>query len=116
MAAETLIGEQVEQLCDVLREFHADGDVAELRVTFLAFSTDTAFRYVFNQSMGLQNEKAKAQQWCDTMHAITGLTPIAKQFPWITQLPEKLPVSALEKLSPLVGTVARFRQVCIPQH
>lgn len=74
-AAEPLIQEQVKKLCDVLHKSHVDGDVVELRVSFLAFSTDTASSYVLGESKGLQDEKVKAKEWSETILAVPRLTP-----------------------------------------
>lgn len=112
MAAEPLIHERVKQLCEGLHKSHVDGDIVELRIHLLALATDAVSRYIIGESMELQKEIPRAKEWSDTIIAITGFTPMAKQFPWMIGLSEKFPVSALEKLSPEVGRMARFRQVC----
>lgn len=111
-----MIQEQVKTLCDVLHKSHVDGDVVELRVTLVAFSTDTVFSYVRGQSKGLQDDKVKAKEWSETILAVPRLTHIAKQFPWMVPLSDKLPASTLENLSPAVGRMTRFRQVGLLQH
>lgn len=114
--AEPLIQEQVKTLCDVLHISHVNGDVVELRVTLVAFSTDTVSSYVRGQSKGLQDDKLRAKEWSETILAVPRLTPIAKQCLWMVPLSDKLPASTLEKLSFAVGRMTRFRQVGLLQY
>ena len=84
----------------------------ELRVRFLAFTTDTVTRYALGKSNGLQFDIQRAKDWSATIRAIAAITPLVKQFPWLMDLVMCLPLTVLQVLSPELSRVVQLQYVC----
>ena len=91
-ANESVIHERVAKLCDALeRQAKHDGFV-EFRVNYLAFATDVVFTFSYNGSLDLLGNPREAREWKNTIGAISGLTPLIKQFPWLIPMARRLPL------------------------
>ncbi|TVY17339.1 Cytochrome P450 monooxygenase sdnE [Lachnellula arida] len=81
--AEKIFKDQVEHLSRNLQSCYQSGNVLDLRVTYLAFTTDTICRLAFGGALGLQDDTRGADDWAETMEAVARLTPLIKQFPFL---------------------------------
>lgn len=89
-AKESVIHEKAQRLCEALQtQFEHEGTV-EFRVNYLAFASDVIFTFSYNGSLDLLGHPQKAQEWRNTIGAISGLTPLIKQFPWLIPLARRL--------------------------
>ena len=94
-----------------LRRDLANGGVVELRKTYLAMTTDTLAGHAFHKSLDLLKDDRKANEWMRTIHAVTILTPIIKQFTWIIPLALKLPLGPLRAIVPDLARIVALRRV-----
>lgn len=93
VANESVIHEGIERLCEALQaQFKRDG-AAEFRVNYLAFASDVIFTFSYNGSPDLLRNPQDAQEWKNTIGAISRLTPLIKQFPWLIPLARRLPLT-----------------------
>ena len=113
--AESLVQEQVERLSDIFERCFEKGEVLELRTRFLAFTTDTVALHSLGQSMGLQSDERRAEEWYRTIRAIAKLTPLLKQFPWVIDVFQNLPVGAVYSIMPDLARVLQLRRVSSSQ-
>lgn len=86
-------------------------EVIELKLKFLAFSTDTVCQYVFNETPSLQKNAEKAENWQETIAAVGRVTPLIKQFPWALPAAKKLPVDLVGYFLPALGRLLRYHNV-----
>ncbi|KAI3324236.1 cytochrome P450 [Xylariaceae sp. AK1471] len=109
-ASETTIYENVDRmLASILRQISSNG-YAEMRMNFLAFSTDTLAEHAFGETLDLLRNEDKAKNWQNTIKAVAYLTPIVKQFPWVIPVALKLPVRPLELIVPDLARIVRLRR------
>ncbi|KAL9055449.1 MAG: hypothetical protein Q9162_003547 [Coniocarpon cinnabarinum] len=96
----------VDRLSQHMRNCHHSDQVLNVRVTYLAWSTDSLTSYVFDQSTKLLNDPTKAREWWEMYDKLRTLCPILKQCLWIVPLALKPPVWVvrliLPSLAPLV--------------
>ncbi|GAD92607.1 flavonoid 3-hydroxylase, putative [Paecilomyces variotii No. 5] len=93
---------RVEALSGRLLEVHRQGTIIDLRLTFLAFSTDMLCVYGFGGPMGLLDSEEKALEWLDTMNAVAVVTPFFKQFPEVLPWLFMLAPWMIKKIYPAV--------------
>lgn len=60
--AERLIHEQIERLSNNFQRSFEEGEVLELRMRFLAFTTDTVALFSLGQSMDLLDNNRRAEE------------------------------------------------------
>ena len=111
-ATEDLIIAQAKLLCDSLRGQLKGNHIAELRVNFLAFTTDIVSAYVFDGSLGMLKDTRRALEWKRTISALAACVPFVKQFPWIMPILKKIPVKLLQLMVPDLARVIVLDQVC----
>ncbi|KAB8288832.1 hypothetical protein EYC80_010735 [Monilinia laxa] len=107
-AAEPLLKERVEELCEIIHGGFLHKKIIELKLAFLAFSTDTVCQYVFAEPPRLQKNPEDAKQWHETIGAVSRLTPLIKQFPWLIPVAKKLPSAMVDFLLPTLGRLLRY--------
>ena len=108
---EPLIKKHVEVLCNLL---HLGGPkVWETRVFFMALKLDVFFDWAFADSFGLLNDPVAAQQWDDTMEAISIVAPYAKLLPGLCAYSMHVPLRLVEILTPSLARVIRLNRVSI---
>lgn len=78
-----MLKSQTQKLCSILHQEYAAQSITELRLRFLAFTTDTLSIFGFGGSMGLQDSVPEADEWVAVMGAVTRVTPFFKQHPAI---------------------------------
>jgi hypothetical protein len=110
-SAEPAIREQVEQLCRILKQRHDEEDIVTLKTTYLAFTTDTLCSLAFYGSMGLQEDRKRAEDWMETMLCVARLTPTIKQFSWIMPFATRVPLKTIEVLSPVLARLLHLHKV-----
>ncbi|KAI0204166.1 cytochrome P450 [Astrocystis sublimbata] len=109
-ASETAIYESVEKmLARIDRQISYNG-CAEMRMNFLAFSTDLLAEHAFGKSLNLLHDDDKALNWQRTIRAVAHLTPIGRQFPWLMPVALKLPVRPLEYIVPDIARIVGLRR------
>jgi hypothetical protein len=109
--AETVFQDQVERLSRVLHSSYQSGNVLDLRITYLAFTTDTVCRLAFGGSLGLQDNTSSAEDWAETMEAVARLTPLIKQFPFLISLVKKVPLPLLSYVVPVLARLLQLHEV-----
>jgi hypothetical protein len=94
-----------------LTSSYRNEEVLDLRITYLAFTTDTICRLAFGGSLGLQDKVEDAKDWAETMAAVARLTPIIKQFPFLITWVKKIPISILHFFVPALARLLKLHQV-----
>lgn len=94
-----------------------DGNV-ELRVNFLAMTTDTVAAHSLDGSnpqntLHLLKNEENAREWQRTIAALAFLTPLCKQFPWLIPIALEIPVGFWMTIAPSLGRVVRLNRVSI---
>lgn len=113
---EPLIHANVKTLCDTIRrQQERDGHV-ELRVNFLAMTTDTIANHSLNGSnpqntISLLENEERAAEWKRTIAALAMLTPIVKQATWLIPVALKVPVAIWMMTIPSLGRIVRLNRV-----
>ena len=113
---EPWIHERTEALCATMRhQQDRDGSV-ELRVNFLAMTTDMIAAHVLNRSnpqntLNLLEDESKAKDWQKTIVALAVLTCVVKQAPWLIPIALKLPIELWMTILPLLGRIVRLNKV-----
>ncbi|KAH7305262.1 putative flavonoid 3-hydroxylase [Stachybotrys elegans] len=108
--SETRIYDMVDILLNRISEQIRRDGWAELRLNYLAFTTDTLTDFCFTESMQLLQDEKKAAGWKSTIQAIALLTPLIKQFTWVIPLALALPVRPLEIIIPDIARVVKLRR------
>lgn len=112
-ASESSIYNNVKKLlADIDDQIRATGS-AELRKTFLAFTTDTLSEHCFGHSTGLLLDDKAAAEWQRTIRAVAILTPLAKQFPWLIPFALKCPLWLMQTIAPDLARIVKTRRVRI---
>lgn len=107
---EPRIQTAVNRLCDVMKKCHETAQNLDVRVTYLAWSTDSLTSYVFDQSTNLLDDPKKARDWWEMYDKLRALFPILKQCLWIVPLALELPVWIVRiVLPPLVPLVLVYK-------
>ena len=93
-----------------------DGSV-ELRVNFLAMTTDVIAAHSLNGShpqktIDLLQDEERAKDWQNTIAALAMLTALVKQAPWLITVAKKLPVTLWMNVAPSLGRVVKLSKVC----
>lgn len=113
---EPWIHEKTKSLCATLRDQQSRGSSVELRVNFLAMTTDTIAAHSLNGSnrqrtLHLLKDVERAREWQKTVAAIAFLTPICKQAPWLIPIALKLSVGFWMMIAPSLGRIVRLNRV-----
>ncbi|KAL1619767.1 hypothetical protein SLS56_009968 [Neofusicoccum ribis] len=82
-SAQDLIREHVNELAEVFATKVGNDEPVELQTTFLAYTTDTIYHYMFDKDSGYQRNPEAAKSWRRSMQAVSQATPFMKQFPWL---------------------------------
>lgn len=113
---EPWIHDRAEALCATMRhQQDRDGSV-ELRVNFLAMTTDMIAAHALNRSnpqntLNLLKDESKAKDWQKTIAAMAVLTCFVKQAPWLIPIALKLPIKLWMTILPLLGRIVRLNKV-----
>ncbi|KAL8808403.1 MAG: hypothetical protein Q9200_004294 [Gallowayella weberi] len=108
-AAEIMKG-QVELLCNTFRDHLASGSPLELRTVFTGFTMDTVSLFAMGKSMGVQNDQSRAKTWVEAIKGISKTTPVAKQFPWLLSLGQKIPLGFIRRMNPAMAEVLQIHK------
>ena len=99
-----MIRMELAKLTSMLTKASQTKEIVDIPLIFLAFTTDVAGQYLLQHHFGMQDDlNGKALAWKRAIHQIAGLTPIVKQFSWLTEAINLLPTSAWRRLSPDVA-------------
>ena len=109
---EPFIQRRIDLLCDSLRWQSQHGPV-EVHTLFLAFANDTVCSYAFNYTMNLLEDPKRAKDWQGTISAVASLTPLIKQFPWLTPLAKLVPLSILQLVMPNMARLLSLHVVSV---
>ncbi|KAL2206994.1 cytochrome protein [Sarocladium strictum] len=103
--AEAMIWDKADKMVNNIdRQIQRDG-FADLRTHTLAMTTDVAAEYCLEESLHLQDDEHKAQQWCEIQTSVPSMIPIARHFNWIMPLSQSLPPSIVAELNPMMSQV-----------
>ena len=70
------------------------GEIGELRLRCLAYTTDVVSQYALGKSFALQEDQQRAEEWNATIRAVAKFAPLTKQFPWVLSMIMKLSAKA----------------------
>lgn len=101
----------MEELCEIFHDAFLGKKIVELKLTFLAFSTDTVCQYVFAEPPSLQKSVEDAKRWHETIEAVGKITPLVKQFPWVIPVAKKLPSTIVDFFLPALGRLLSYHFV-----
>ena len=93
--AEDLVNKHVSRLAEIFSRKVGTDETLELSTTFLAYTTDLLYEYMFDMDMSYQRNPAATEARKRSMEAVAHATPFLKQFPWLCVLLMELPPSAL---------------------
>ncbi|KAK5999321.1 hypothetical protein QM012_005596 [Aureobasidium pullulans] len=82
-SAQDLIQPHVHKLVEVFAANVDSLEALNLQTTFLAYTTDVIYDYMFGIKTNYQNNKQEAEAWRQSMEAVAQATPFSKQFPWL---------------------------------
>ena len=113
---EPWIHDKANALCASMRDQQARESSVELRVNFLAMTTDVIAAHTLNGSnqertLDLLKNNDNARDWQKTIAALAILTPVCKQAPWLIPLALKLSVGFWMMIAPPLGRVVRLNRV-----
>lgn len=108
-AAEPLIHKHVERFCTYLKEHSKE--VINLRVRFLAFTSDVLCDWAFGKSFDMQLDDASAIEFDKTLSAVATVAPFVKQAPWALKFGMSLPLPLVKVLAPPVAKVLAMKHV-----
>lgn len=113
---EPWIHEKADQLCANFTDQQNRNGNVELRVNFLAITTDVIAAHSLNGSnpkktIGLLQDEEKAEDWQKTISALAFLTALVKQAPWLIIFAKSLPVRLWMRFAPRLGRVIRLSKV-----
>lgn len=113
---EPWIHEKADQLCANFNAQQNKNGNVELRVNFLAITTDVIAAHSLNGSnphktIGLLQDEEKARDWQKTISALAFLTALVKQAPWLITFAKSLPIHLWMRFAPRLGRVVRLNKV-----
>ena len=95
-SAQDLIHEHVKELAQVFEAKVGEHESLDLQTTFLAYTTDVIYHYMFDIDTGYQRDPEAAKSWKNSMEAVAQATPFSKQFPSLNGKLVLLPDSVLQ--------------------
>ncbi|KAL8738347.1 MAG: hypothetical protein Q9181_000857 [Wetmoreana brouardii] len=93
--AGQILQKHIEILSRNFEDHLASGAIVELRTAFVAFTTDVSYTFGMGESLGLQHDTHRAEEWYQALKGVAPMTPLAKQFPWMLSLGQKLPLDLI---------------------
>ncbi|ATZ56752.1 hypothetical protein BCIN_13g05840 [Botrytis cinerea B05.10] len=106
--AHPLILDQVRILSDQFERYLSTKEIIDLRVTFLAFTTDTITRYALGENKNLQENKTLAVDWSATIRAVARITPPMKQFPWMMAVALYISIKIIRFFMPELSRLVHY--------
>ncbi|KAK6598717.1 cytochrome P450 [Botrytis cinerea] len=95
-------------LSDQFERYLSTKEIIDLRVTFLAFTTDTITRYALGENKNLQENKTLAVDWSATIRAVARITPPMKQFPWMMAVALYIPIKIIRFFMPELSRLVHY--------
>lgn len=115
-SAQELIHGHIKELTEAFERKVGSSEPIEMQTTFLAYTTDVIYHYMFNKDVGFQKDWSKAQNWRHSMEAVAQATPFCKQFPWLNgkllMLPEWILNILVARLQPDIAGLLATHKVC----
>lgn len=87
---------------------------ADMRMLFVALTTDVVYEYCFGRPFGLLQDETEAERWHDSLTALKRTIPYARQFTWIMTLSQNTPLFITRAISPRLARVAAMYYVSPP--
>ena len=91
-AQQQLIQEKIEKFVTAVDRAVDHHGYADMRVYYLALTTDVLCAHCFEYEMNLLDDRKRALEWKNTIKAIAILTPLIKQFTSIIPIAKKFPI------------------------
>lgn len=101
----------VERLSDYLKE-HC-GEIINLRVRFLAFTSDVLCDWAFGKSFDMQLDDESALEFDRTLSAVATVAPFVKQAPWAVKFGMSLPLSIVRIAIPPLAKVLAMKHASL---
>ncbi|KAL8947878.1 MAG: hypothetical protein Q9222_005893 [Ikaeria aurantiellina] len=109
-SADDVLHSQIDILSSKFVKTHQSQEVIELRRTFVGFTTDTIHEYALGEPMGFQKDEEKLAEWNETLDAVSKMTPIVKQFPWMMNVGRKVPLGWIRWVKPEMAGVLQIHK------
>ena len=97
-SAQNMIQPHVRKLVEVFAASVDSPEPLDLQTTFLAYTTDVIYEYMFGIKTNYQDDRHAAKAWRQSMEAVAQATPFSKQFPWLNAKLLALPHALLKPL------------------
>jgi hypothetical protein len=110
-ASESIIHKHLNRLCDYIEERR--DEVLNLRVRFLAYTSDVLCDWAFGKSFDMQLDEASAAEFDATISAVATVAPFVKQFPWAIGYAFNLPLRIVRVVVPPLAKVLSMKHVRI---
>ncbi|EAW12447.1 cytochrome P450 [Aspergillus clavatus NRRL 1] len=81
LSTQGLIKQHIDELVEVFASKSGTDEPVDLQTTFLAYTTDVIYHYMFDTDAGYQRDPKVARKWRHSMEAVAQATPFLKQFP-----------------------------------
>lgn len=106
-----MIHENVDRLlhsidCQVARDGYA-----EMRMNFLALTTDTVAKYATGVSRSLLDSEEKAVRWRESIRTLAEWTLIGRHFSWVIPFVLKMPLLPLRLVLPEFARIVGLHRV-----
>jgi hypothetical protein len=111
-SAEPIIHKHLNHLCEHIKEHR--NDILNLRVRFLAYTSDVLCDWAFGKSFDMQKDEASAQEFDATISAVATVAPFVKQFPWAIKYAFELPLRVTRVVAPPLAKVLSMKHVSNP--
>ena len=109
--AGDVMKEQIEILCRRFGHHDKTKEPIGLRTAFMGFTLDIVSVLPLCESIGLQHDMDRARGWVDMLKAVSRMTPMAKQFPWLISWGQKLPLGISRVIDPTMAGLLQIHEV-----
>ncbi|KAG8526052.1 uncharacterized protein KY384_000814 [Bacidia gigantensis] len=109
---EPLIQTDIEKLNARFRDARKTGVVIDLFHAFLALTNDIICEYAFGSPQGWLEQPELGRDWAEAMFNALKMSPVFKQFGWLSKLMRSMPRSVANKMNPRLATFMSISTIC----
>jgi hypothetical protein len=110
---EPVLQEMVGRLSRVFLLASLENRPLELGSEYLALTTDAVCEHALGGHHDLLDNQQRTRDWKKTVCAVAGLTPFAKQFPWLIPTALGLQISLLRIIAPDLSKIVELQRQAI---
>jgi cytochrome P450 len=108
---EPVLQEMVGRLSSVFLKASLENRALELGSEYLALTTDAVCEHALGRHRDLLDDQQRTLDWKMTVRAVAGLTPVAKQFPWLIPIAFGLQLPLLRSIAPNLSKIVELQRV-----